>query len=100
MILPLHKGMSLVSLLITLTIFSGLFFVIHQWSATQRKSAVKTYQHYQGVQIAENQLQRQWIGLPCQHTIRQNAIKFEVSCEQTKVTVRFPVGEVVLERRE
>lgn len=59
MILSLNqfKGMSLLTLLIAITLFSGIFVVINQWASQQRKSAVEIYQRYQAIQIAENQKQ-------------------------------------------
>ena len=42
-----HKGMSLLSLLVTLSVFSGLFLTFNQWGNLQRKSAVEIYQRFQ-----------------------------------------------------
>ena len=51
----MNKGMSLTTLLFSLALFSVLFIAFNQWTASQRKSAVKTYQDFQSIQIAENQ---------------------------------------------
>lgn len=55
-----NKGMSLMSLLLALSIFSGLFLIFNRWTAEQRKSAVSVFQEFQAIQIAENQAQRQF----------------------------------------
>ena len=49
----MNKGMSLTTLLFSLALFSVLFIAFNQWTASQRKSAVKTYQDFQAIQIAE-----------------------------------------------
>ena len=36
-----QKGMSLLSLLVALSLFSGIFLTFNQWGNAQRKSAVK-----------------------------------------------------------
>ncbi|WP_109077623.1 DUF5374 domain-containing protein [Aggregatibacter kilianii] len=100
MILPFrkinHKGMSLLSLLVALTLFSGLFLTFNQWGNVQRKSAVEIYQRFQAIQIAENQHQRRFLGLPCETQVRQNQIHFRVICMQNQVSVKYPRGEISL----
>ncbi|PJG83469.1 DUF5374 domain-containing protein [Caviibacterium pharyngocola] len=91
-----YKGMHLVSLLMTLTLFSGIFLSVNQWATYQRKSAVEIYQYYQALQIAENQHQRVFLGLNCQSTVELNGLRFRVRCAADKVTVSYPTGEVVL----
>lgn len=91
----LFKGMSLLSLLISLTAFSGIFLAVNQWTSYQRKSAVEIYQRYQAIQIAENQKQRQFLGLECESTVSQNGIRFQVQCG-IPLIVRYPAGEIRL----
>ncbi|MBN6075006.1 DUF5374 domain-containing protein [Aggregatibacter actinomycetemcomitans] len=91
-----HKGMSLLSLLVTLSLFSGLFLTFNQWGNVQRKSAVEIYQRFQAIQIAENQHQRRFLGLPCESQVRQNQIRFQVICLQNQVSVKYPRGEISL----
>lgn len=91
----LFKGMSLLSLLISLTAFSGIFLAVNQWTSYQRKSAVEIYQRYQAIQIAENQKQRQFLGLDCENTVFQNGIRFQVQCG-IPLIVRYPAGEIRL----
>lgn len=90
------KGMSLLSFLFTLSIFSGVFLSINQWSDQQRKSAVDIYQRFQAVQIAENQKQRQFLGLSCENKVMQNKLEFDVQCIGDSVRVRYPRGEINL----
>ena len=90
-----QKGMSLVSLLVTLSVFSGLFLTFNQWGNLQRKSAVEIYQRFQAIQLAENQHQR-FLGLPCESNVLQNQIRFRVTCTQNQVTVKYPRGEISL----
>lgn len=91
-----HKGMSLLSLLVTLSVFSGLFLTFNQWGNVQRKSAVEIYQRFQAIQIVENQHQRRFLGLPCESYVLQNQIRFRVTCTQNQVTVKYPRGEIRL----
>ena len=90
------KGMSLLSFLFTLSILSGVFLSINQWSDQQRKSAVDIYQRFQAVQIAENQKQRQFLGLSCENKVMQNKLEFDVQCIGDSVRVRYPRGEINL----
>ncbi|OOF58328.1 DUF5374 domain-containing protein [Rodentibacter myodis] len=85
--------MSPLSVMLTLALFSGVFLAFNQWAATQRKSAVKIYDDFQALQIAENQAQRQFLGLPCEQTVQQNGVKFQVQCQGNQVLVRYPQGE-------
>lgn len=94
--IKLSRGMSLLTLLVTLGIFSGIFLSINQWHSIQRKSAVEIYQRFQGIQIAENQRQRLFLGLPCESSVTQNELRFQISCQLNKVTVRYPQGEITL----
>lgn len=91
-----QKGMSLLSLLVTLSVFSGLFLTFNQWGNVQRKSAVEIYQRFQAIQLAENQRQRQFLGLSCESSIYQNHIHFHITCTQNQVTVKYPRGEIRL----
>ena len=90
------KGMSLLSFLFTLSIFSGIFLSINEWSDQQRKSAVDIYQRFQAVQIAENQKQRQFLGLSCEDKVMQNKLEFDVQCMGDNIRVRYPRGEINL----
>lgn len=95
----MNKGMSLTTLLFSLALFSVLFIVFNQWTASQRKSAVKTYQDFQAIQVAENQAQRQFLGLACEQLIPQNGLTFRVQCENERVTVRYPTGEISIKTK-
>lgn len=94
--IKLYKGMSLLTFLFTLSLFSGLFLTINEWLGYQRKSAVEIYQRFQAVQIAENQKQRQFLGLGCHSSISQNSLQFSVQCSADKVKVSYPRGEINL----
>ena len=91
--------MSLTTLLFSLALFSVLFLVFNQWTAEQRKSAVKIYQDFQAIQIAENQAQRQFLGLACEQLIQQNDLTFRVQCENERVIVRYPMGEISIKTK-
>ncbi|MCW9698708.1 MULTISPECIES: DUF5374 domain-containing protein [unclassified Avibacterium] len=91
-----YQGMNLLALLMTLTLFSGIFLSINQWLAYQRQSAVKIYQDLQAISIAHNQQQRLFMGLSCQTHIEQNQLIFHLNCHENKVTVRYPTGETNL----
>ena len=95
----MNKGMSLTTLLFSLALFSVLFIVFNQWTASQRKSAVKTYQDFQAIQVAENQAQRQFLGLACEQLIQQNGLTFRVQCENERVIVRYPMGEISIKTK-
>ena len=95
----MNKGMSLTTLLFSLALFSVLFIVFNQWTASQRKSAVKTYQDFQAIQVAENQAQRQFLGLACEQLIQQNGLTFRVQCQNERVLVRYPMGEISIKTK-
>lgn len=96
MILNNKKGMSMLSLLITLSVFSGIFLAVNQWASYQRKSAVEIYQRFQAMQISQNQRQRQFLGLSCEPSVRLNQVKFDVRCQHDRVWVKYPRGEISL----
>ena len=91
--------MSLTTLLFSLALFSVLFIDFNQWTASQRKSAVKTYQDFQAIQVAENQAQRQFLGLACEQLIQQNSLTFRIQCENARVIVRYPMGEISIKTK-
>lgn len=95
----MNKGMSLTTLLFSLALFSVLFITFNQWTANQRKSAVKTYQDFQAIQVSENQAQRQFLGLACEQLIQQNGLTFRVQCENERVIVRYPMGEISIKTK-
>ncbi|VEH67473.1 membrane protein [Rodentibacter pneumotropicus] len=88
-----NKGISLTSVMFTLTVFSTLFLVFNRWTASQRQSAVKIYHDFQALQIAENQAQRQFLGLSCEQQAKQNGIAFQIQCQGNRVVIRSPQGE-------
>ncbi|WP_386695942.1 MULTISPECIES: DUF5374 domain-containing protein [unclassified Lonepinella] len=90
------QGMGLVTLLVALSLFSGIFLAINQWANIQRKTASEIYQRYQAIQIAENQQQRQFLGLNCESGVEQNQLKFSINCIGDKVKVRYILGEISL----
>ena len=75
--IKVNKGMSLMSLLLALSIFSGLFLIFNRWTTEQRKSAVRIFQEFQAIQIAENQAQRQFLGLSCENAYNKMAFNFQ-----------------------
>ncbi|WP_192881461.1 DUF5374 domain-containing protein [Haemophilus haemolyticus] len=95
----MNKGMSLTTLLFSLALFSVLFIAFNQWTESQRKSAVKTYQDFQAIQVAESQAQRQFLGLACEQLIQQNGLTFRVQCENERVIVRYPMGEISIKTK-
>jgi len=80
------------SLLLALSIFSGLFLIFNRWTTEQRKSAVRIFQEFQAIQIAENQAQRQFLGF----SVEQNGIQFAIQCSHHQVNIRYPQGEFLL----
>ncbi|WP_244149416.1 DUF5374 domain-containing protein [Rodentibacter rarus] len=88
--------MSLTSVMFTLMVFSILFLVFNRWTANQRQSAVKVYYDFQALQIAENQVQRQFLGLPCEQQVKQNGTQFQIQCQSNQVVIRSPLGEFSL----
>ncbi|MGC7560318.1 DUF5374 domain-containing protein [Pasteurella sp. PK-2025] len=93
---PWQKGMSLTAFLVALTLFSGIFLSISQWAGHQRKNAFQLYQYIQALQIAENQSQRQFLGLACEPHVIQNQISFAIECREKQIVVRYPLGEIRL----
>jgi len=86
--IKVNNGMSLMSLLLALSIFSGLFLIFNRWTAEQRKSAVRIFQKFQAIQIAENQAQRQFLGLSCENSVEQNGISMQSSSSEYTLSSR------------
>lgn len=89
-----YKGISLMSLLVALTLFSGIFLAMTKWTSFQREKYAKIYHSLQGAQIAEGQKQRMVFGLPCQTKIKQNHIEFQVRCTSNRVIVRSSMSQI------
>lgn len=88
--------MNLFSLLVSLTLFSGIFLSVNQWFAYQRKSAVHVYQSLQAISIAANQKYRLLMGLGCQSQVHQNHLTFQIDCRGNNVRVSYSLGQVNL----
>lgn len=88
-----YRGMSLITLLIALMLFTGIFLAVNQWAAQQRREASEIFQRYQAMQILDNQQQRLFLGLDCEHSIKQNGLEFLVECANGVIKVRYPMGE-------
>ena len=80
------------SLLLALSIFSGLFLIFNRWTTEQRKSEIRNIQEFQAIQIAENQAQRQFLGLSCENSVQQNGIQFAIQCNYHQVNILYPLG--------
>ncbi|AWX14229.1 hypothetical protein CEP45_07445 [Mergibacter septicus] len=88
-----QNGSSSVSILLAISLFSFLCLSVQQGLNVQQQQASEIYQRYQAIQIAENQLNRQYLGLECENQRIQNGIRFQISCDQ-QVTVTYPLGVV------
>ena len=60
---------------------------------------MKTYQDFQAIQVAENQAQRQFLGLACEQFIQQNGLTFRVQCQNERVIVRYPMDEISIKTK-
>ncbi|MDU8924071.1 DUF5374 domain-containing protein [Pasteurellaceae bacterium LIM206] len=88
----------MISFLLALSSFTILLLAVQQWGYYQRQSAVLNFQFLQAVQIAENQLQRQYLGLSCEKQVRQNEVGFTITqCDRARISVHYPAGEFNLE---
>ncbi|OOF70356.1 DUF5374 domain-containing protein [Rodentibacter caecimuris] len=96
MISKQNKGMGLLSVLTAIALFGLIFLVFTQWASQQRKSAVKIYRLYQAVQIAENQIQRQFLGLNCENIVQQNGHQFHIACKSDTVSVSDGQDEILI----
>lgn len=94
MILTLYRGASLLSVLLALTLFSSIFIAMQSWAHFQRQSAVQIYQRFQAIQIAENQKQRQFLGLGCLSQVQQNQMTFHIHCQNDRISVSYPMGKI------
>ncbi|MGC6342863.1 DUF5374 domain-containing protein [Bisgaard Taxon 45] len=91
-----YKGTSLSALLIALMLFCGIFLSTHQWLTYQRQHAIRIYQRIQALQIAQNQKQRQFLGLACESQVKQNGLTFQVQCTPHSVHVTASFVEIIL----
>ncbi|OOF37553.1 DUF5374 domain-containing protein [Rodentibacter heidelbergensis] len=84
------------SVMVTLMVVSIVFLAFNRWTAHQRQRAVKIYHDVQALQIAENQAQRQFLGLPCEQQLKQNGMAFQIQCQHNQVVIRSHWGEFSL----
>ena len=64
-----------------------------------KKKCGENLSRFSGIQVAENQAQRQFLGLACEHLIQQNDLTFRVQCENERVIVRYPMGEISIKTK-
>ncbi|KGQ69744.1 hypothetical protein OA57_08850 [Chelonobacter oris] len=91
-----RKGAGLVAVLFTLMLFSIMLSGLSRWLSAQQRDGVQSYQRYQALLLAQNQLARQRLGLECETQYRQNQLVFQIDCHGKQVKVRFVWGEVIL----
>ncbi|HDR0635481.1 DUF5374 domain-containing protein [Pasteurella multocida] len=96
MIFYYDKGMSLPVLLMALMLSSGIFLSTQQWLSYQRQRAIYIYQHVQALQIAQNQKQRQFLGLACENNVKRNDLVFQIQCTSQHVKVSTSLAEISL----
>lgn len=91
-----YKGIGVVSFLVALALFSSIALSVIHWSAHHRQSMMQMYQYLQAIQIAENQKQRQFLGLDCEQQVHQNNLIFFIECRETHISIRYQLGEITL----
>ncbi len=77
-----NKGFTLVSLLLTLSMFALLILSFQYWASLQWQKGTRLYQQKQALQIWHNAMQQQFLGIPCEREIQQNGINFIVDCNK------------------
>ncbi|MDO4698945.1 MAG: DUF5374 domain-containing protein [Pasteurellaceae bacterium] len=86
------------SLLFALMLFSFLFLNYSTWQAIQHQRFMRNYQTQQAWRIAENHLALLQAGEPYKGVIIQNNVQFEIDSQPSSIRVRFPLGEITLEK--
>lgn len=90
----LVKAESLISLLITIALFTMLAMSFLAWQQSQFEHGIANYQQQQALQVAENQLALQMAKLECESQAVINNIKFTIQCQTTQIKVAYPLGQV------
>lgn len=87
MIKGYFRAETIVSVLLGMVVFSMIFLSFHQWYSTQIRKQQQNDFRQQALQIIDNQIARQFVGLPCENQVIQNQRKFVISCSETVITV-------------
>ncbi len=91
-----YRGISMIAVLVSISLCSILFISLSNWTSSQRQQQIRLFQKIQALQIAENQFQRQFLGLPCENNLTQNGIYFQIQCKNQQIEVQFPLGKISL----
>lgn len=90
------KAESSIALLISVSVFAILFLTYSRWQSSQNKQENFLFQQQQALQIASNQLALKMAKKPCERSVKQNNLQFEILCDEQQIKVTFPAGEIKL----
>lgn len=86
------KAENTLSIMMAVMISSILLLTYSQWQGRQNYAQMQIFQQLEAMQIAENQIVLKMAKLPCETEISQNKLRFNVSCEQNRIRVEYPLG--------
>lgn len=89
---------STISLLIALSLFTTIYLIYSQWQSQQNQQANLLYQQQQALQIANNQIGLLMAAMPCERSVSQNDLQFDIQCNNQKIEVRFPLGKIEIKK--
>ena len=92
------KAETFVSLLVVLTLFALIWLSYTAWLQTQSQKQSQLYQEQQALQIVENQLALQMVGMTCESQVQQNQLVFHIQCSSNVITVKYPQGQVTIKK--
>lgn len=93
------RSESLISILITISLFLILFLSYSRWQYAQHQQESFLYQQQQALQIAENQIALKMANMECNKRSNfQNNLQFIIDCQPQSLKVKFPLGEVIIEK--
>lgn len=93
------RSESIISILIVISLFLILFLSYSRWQNIQHQQENFLYQQQQALQIAENQIALKMANMECNKRSNfQNNLEFIVDCQPQYLKVKFPLGEISIEK--
>ncbi|MFA9488923.1 MULTISPECIES: DUF5374 domain-containing protein [unclassified Mannheimia] len=93
-----YKAESTISLLVAVALFAIVVLSFSYWQSEQNRRVNTHFQQQQAAVILENQIALQLAGLACEKQIEQNNIRYEIQCSENKLSIRFPLGKIELNK--
>lgn len=81
------RAETMFSVLFGIALFSIMLLSFHHWYSQKTNQSQQNYFRQQALQIADNQIARQFVGLHCESQITQNQQTFTVNCSENSIII-------------